>query len=104
MHIAQHVATRRGTHLVQVLIRPGSHIARQAAGVGRLGFRLHTGQGDVRQQRRQIAPAPIDGRRRDARARGNLRHGDAGAILLFEQFAHGGMDRLLNPGAAAAGT
>lgn len=58
--------------------------------------------GDVRQQLLQVAPAPVDRRRGDVGAGRDQRNGQLGAAHLGLELAHGGVDRLLHAGAAAA--
>jgi hypothetical protein len=66
-------------------------------------FGAHTGEGDIGEQCRQVAPTPVNGRRCDPRAGGDLRDGQGRAFLLLEQVTDSRMNRLLHPGATATG-
>ena len=104
LHITHHLPARFRADFIQILLGPGPQVAAQAGGIGRFDLRAHTGKGHIRQQRRQVAPAPIDGRGRNPGPRRDLRDGQARAVLLFEKRADCLMNRFLHPGTAAART
>ncbi len=56
---------RPGGYLVEELLRPRVEVGPEAAGVGGVGVRANVLDRDVGEQLAQIAPAAVDGGRRD---------------------------------------
>ncbi len=102
-HVLQHLAAQFGRHLLQELLAPGQQVAAHAAGVRRVGLVAQALDRHVRQQFDQITPAAVDGGRRDARPRRDLRDGERIAAVQRRQVAHGLVHGGLHAGAAPAG-